>query len=109
MRLFLSTICIFALALVIKIDLEEGTIPLASFYEETCEETYQYENINVRVAANDTIYSLFATTPSPVAIPFPERLTAFYDINPHLQKQALVAGERILIPIKVKANNQCQK
>ena len=109
MRLFLSTICIFAIALVIKIDLQEGTLPLASFYEETCEETYEIDKITVRVATNDTIYSLFASTPSPIAIPFPERLTEFYNINPHLQKQALVAGERILIPIKVKANKQCEK
>lgn len=109
MRLFLSTICIFALALVIKIDLQEGTLPLASFYEETCEKTFEYEHVNVRVAANDTIYSLFATTPSPITIPFPERLTVFYDINPHLQKQALVVGEKILIPIKVQTKNQCEK
>lgn len=103
--MFIWTIIFFVIAAVIKIDLEQGTLPLASFYEEACNEV-TYETVTVKIAENDTIHSLFATTPMENAIPFSQRLTLFFNYNPHLQHQSLVAGEEVIIPIK--QINKCE-
>ena len=100
LRILTWTAVFFLIAAVIKIDLQEGTLPLAKFYEVPCVETVEYETVRVKVAPNDTFYSLFASTPYEAAISHSERLTLFFQYNPHLQKQPLVAGEEVLIPIK---------
>ncbi|WP_042473991.1 hypothetical protein [Bacillus ndiopicus] len=108
MRYIIFTILFFIVATVVKIDLQEGTLPLASFYaEEICEEQIEYEwhNVVVRVQQSDTIYSLFAA--SPTSAPFPERLAEFYKANPHLQQQSLVPGELIKLPIRKEKENMC--
>ncbi|KYG92240.1 hypothetical protein [Metasolibacillus sp. FSL K6-0083] len=108
MRYIIFTILFFIIATVVKIDLQEGTLPLASFYaQEDCEEQIDYEwhNVIVRVQPRDTIYSLFAATPSDA--PSPERLAEFYKANPHLQQQSLVPGELIKLPIRKQKENKC--
>lgn len=110
MRFILFTLCFFLVATIIKIDLQEGTIPLAAFYtEEKCVESIQnvWQTVSVRIQEGDTIYSLFTTTPTNA--PYPERLAEFYKANPHLQKQSLVPGELILLPINVKVTEKCRK
>lgn len=82
-------------------------MPLTNFYEEPCTEIAEYETVRVKVMENDTIYSLFAATPSATSIPQSERLTLFFKYNPHLQKQRLIPGEEVLIPIK--RINRCEK
>ncbi|MEC1180016.1 hypothetical protein P9B03_16060 [Metasolibacillus meyeri] len=109
MRYIIFTILFFIIAAVIKIDLQEGTLPLASFYEEEiCEEQIEYEwqHIIVRVQQSDTMYSLFAA--SPTNAPLPERLAEFYKANPHLQQQSLVPGELIKLPIRKQKENKCR-
>lgn len=108
MRYIIFTILFFVIAAVIKIDLQEGTLSLASFYaEEICEEqiTYEWQHIGVRVQQSDTVHSLFAATPT--TAPFPERLAEFYKANPHLQKQSLVVGEFVKLPIRKQIENKC--
>lgn len=107
LRLLGWTILIFLIAAVIKIDLQEGTMPLTNFYEEPCTEIVEYETVRVKIREKDTIYSLFAATPSATTIPQSERLTLFFTYNPHLQNQRLIPGEEVLIPIK--QINRCEK
>lgn len=110
MRFIIFTICFFLVATIIKIDLQEGTIPLAAFYtEEQCTESVQYswQTVTIRIQEGDTIYSLFTTTPANA--PYPERLAEFYKANPHLQLQSLVPGEFIQLPIYVKTAEKCIK
>lgn len=110
MRFIIFTICFFLVATIIKIDLQEGTIPLAAFYtEEQCVESVQYvwQTVAIQIQEGDTIYSLFTTTPTNA--PFPERLAEFYKANPHLQMQSLVPGEQIKLPIYVKVAEKCIK
>lgn len=108
MRYILLTILFFSLAAVIKIDLQEGTLPLAAFYpSEACTEieAYEWTSITVRVQQRETIHSLFATTPT--AATYPERLVQFYKINPHLQQQSLLKGTQVKLPILQKITNSC--
>lgn len=107
MRLLGWTILIFLIAAVIKIDLQEGTMPLTNFYEKPCTEIVEYETVQVKIRENDTIYSLLAATPSAETIPQSERLTLFFTYNPHLQNQRLIPGEEVIIPIK--QINHCEK
>ncbi len=101
------TIIFFVVAAVVKIDLQEGTLPLASFYKEPCTETTtSYQTVQVKIAEHDTIHSILATTPMETEMSFSERLALFFQYNPHLQKQSLRAGESVTIPIK--RIKQCQ-
>ena len=107
LRLLGWTIIIFLIAAVIKIDLQEGTVPLTNFYEAPCEDGDEYKTVRVKVRKNDTIYSLFAATPSATNLPQSERLALFFTYNPHLENQPLLPGEEVLIPIK--RINRCEK
>ncbi|MEK4229978.1 hypothetical protein [Solibacillus sp. FSL H8-0538] len=111
MRFLVTAAVLILIGIVIKFDLQQGTVPLTSFYQDTvpCVEQESYQSISVRVTEGDTIYSLFAATPSPIAMPFPERLARFYELNPHLQLQSLVAGELILLPIHARTSEICSK
>ena len=112
MRAFLLTLIIVLVAFVVKIDLTEGTLPLAAFYpketEEQCEEQREPSYISVQVVQGDTIHSLFAMQPAKIPMTFPERLQLFYQLNPHLQLQELVAGENIKLPLSFDTKNLCE-
>ena len=109
MRMFVSIVLFFALLIVIRWDLQEGSLQYASFYEKsTCTETYTTTYVVSIVQEDDSIHSLFANTLSPEPMTFTERLTLFYSQNKHLQKQPLIAGEEVKIPIK-ELNIQCEK
>lgn len=88
----------------VKIDLNTGTIPLASFQLEEAkactqeEGKIQLDSIPVQTLPGDTIYSLFALYPSD-GKSFIERLSDFYKLNPHLQKQDFAYGETVQLPI----------
>ena len=109
MRFLLTAIILIIIGFVIKFDLQQGTVPLTSFYhdDKSCVKESTYSSVTVRVAEGDTIYSLFAATPSPIPMPFPERLAKFYELNPHLQLQSLVAGEQISLPMYIKPLKNC--
>lgn len=109
LRFLIASIIIVAIAFVIKIDLQEGTLPLASFYEPTseCKNGEELTYVTVQVMEGDTMYSLFAATPSPTKMTYPDRLAKFYQLNPHLQLQSLVPGEQILMPMQTIAKKNC--
>ncbi|KGR74576.1 hypothetical protein [Ureibacillus sinduriensis] len=111
MRFLIFTAVFFLIAAVIKIDLTEGTVPLAAFDKqqavEVCEQQIAVKTLSVVTAAGDTVQSLLAAYPSEVDLSYPERMAQFYKLNPHLQKQAMVTGELIKIPIYDKIENNC--
>lgn len=96
----------------LKIDMAEGTIPLAAFYSEEAEacakneKTVELASIAVQTLPGDTVYSLFALYPAEGKT-FIERLSDFYKLNPHLQNQNFVAGETLQLPI-YQSSNSCQ-
>lgn len=109
MRYLLFTIGILLIAYVVKIDLQQGALTYTTFYETQACEQQRERIVRIKLVEGDTIYSIFAATPSPIAIPFPERLAKFYQLNPHLQKQALTAGELINLPIVESISENCNK
>ena len=108
MRVLLTAICILVFAYAIKIDLEEGALNFTDFYEtEECEETFTIEKVRVKIQAGDTLYSLFAVTPFNGEITSIERVSLFYELNPHLRYQSFVIGESIYIPVAKKIKKAC--
>ena len=108
MRVLLAAICILIFAYAIKIDLEEGALNYTDFHEtEECEETFTIEKVRVKIQAGDTLYSLFAVTPFNGEITSIERVSLFYELNPHLRYQSLVIGESVYIPVAKKIKKPC--
>ncbi|MFX3674394.1 MAG: hypothetical protein ACE3JQ_08105 [Paenisporosarcina sp.] len=109
MRTIILAITILLLSYVIKVDILNGTISKAAFtkVEQACENPAEYEIIPVQTIEGDTIFSLFALHPSTVWVSLPERLSAFYVENPHLQLQTFHTGEIVNLPIYVDAENSC--
>nr|WP_106779930.1 hypothetical protein [Lysinibacillus timonensis] len=111
MRYLIITAIIFIIAFAVKEDLTDGTLPLAAFenpkVQQQCEKQYSIKAIPVITENGDSPQSLFAAYPSEIEISLAERLAEFYQLNPHLQKQAMVPGELIKIPIYVSVNNNC--
>lgn len=107
--MFITIVLFFGILAIIRLDLTEGSLQHTSFYDsESCQETFTTSYVVTIVQADDTIHSLFANTLSPEPMTFPERLTLFYEYNKHLQKQPLLAGEQVKIPIQEKSI-QCEK
>lgn len=111
MRFLIFTVVFFLVATVIKIDLTEGTVPLAAFdqeaHQQSCEQAITIKTLSVVTTTGDSVQSLLAAYPSTIDISFPERMAKFYELNPHLQKQAIVPGELIKIPIHDKVDANC--
>jgi len=108
------TAIIIIIAFVLKVDLTEGSLQLTSFYPKNtenalCEKQREPNYITVQTIQGDTISSLFALHPAKVPMTFPERLQLFYELNPHLQLQALVPGENIKLPLSFEFENKCGK
>lgn len=104
MRILSLAATILILFYFLKIDLADGTIPLAAFYSdqvEACEgieKSVQLTSIAVQTLPGDTVHSLFALYPAEEKT-FIERLSDFYKLNPHLQKQQFAYGETLQLPI----------
>ncbi len=114
LRAFILTVAIVLIAFIVKVDLTEGTLSLAAFYPKEsqnalCEDQREPTYISVQTIQGDTIHSLFALHPAKVPMTFPERLELFYQLNPHLQLQALVPGENIKLPLSFAFENNCGK
>ncbi|PIC65398.1 hypothetical protein CSV79_01900 [Sporosarcina sp. P13] len=109
MRIFLLALAVFCIVHFVRVDLTDGTIPLAAFFEEesSCIEKTPNHTIVIRVVEGDTIESLFALYPDPDQN-FLERLEQFYAMNPHLEKQQFQAGEQIQLPIGKQSEPACQ-
>ena len=108
MRILLIAVVLFIIINFIRIDLAEGTIPIASYnpIEEPCtEETF---TIAVTSIEGDTIESLFALYPDPKSA-FIERLSDFYLLNPHLKQQQIGSGEKILLPLSHLQTEKCTR
>ena len=101
MKIFVATILLLISFYIVKVDLFEGTIPLAYYpTEPTIEECVEkLDYISVEIVAGDTIYSLFSLYPSEESITFTERLNDFYTLNPHLINQSFISGEQVLLQI----------
>ncbi|MFC5591016.1 hypothetical protein ACFPRA_19230 [Sporosarcina soli] len=110
MRILLLAVLLFITFHFIRMDLVEGTIPLASFTNEkqSCVEQTDVAIIPVTTVEGDTIESLFALYPDP-GTSFIERLSSFYSLNPHLQNQALIGGEKVKLPLSQPNDNSCTK
>ena len=108
MKYVITAILCILIAFIIKVDLQEGAINYTKFKETiSCEETFDIDEVRVKIQEGDTIYSLFATTSSPVNISFIERLTQFYQLNPHLKNQSLIPGEYVYVPIVKQVKEEC--
>lgn len=110
MRFVITTIVIFLVAFAIKVDLTEGTVPLANIEvneEEKCDENYDLTFVSVLTMEGDTVQGLLSTYSSFDGVSYPERLAHFYQLNPHLKKQQLVAGEYVKLPVYKKKKGQC--
>lgn len=107
MRTLFVAVILFLTFHIIRIDLGDGTIPLASFFgdEQPCEET-KMESIHVTTILGDTIESLFAMYPDPEST-FVERLSAFYSLNPHLRNQELIGGLSVQLPLSKTSQDNC--
>lgn len=100
MRYFILTVAFFIIVAVIKIDLTEGTVPLAAFSEDTkCNEQLAVKSVPVISQNGDTVQSLLAAYPTDERISGPERMADFYKLNPHLKNQVILPGELIKIPV----------
>ena len=110
MRTLLLAVILFIAFHFIRMDLAEGTIPLASFAAKSpttqCEEQDDVTTITVTTVAGDTIETLLALYPDPEQS-FIERLNAFYSFNPHLKNQQLIGGVEVLLPITQKQSDSC--
>ncbi|MEQ6355810.1 hypothetical protein ABNX05_14370 [Lysinibacillus sp. M3] len=114
MRALVLTAIIIIFAFVIKVDLTEGSLQLAAFSQKKtenalCEKEREPNYITVQTIQGDSIHSLFALHPAKVPMTFPERLQLFYELNPHLQLQAPVPGEKIKLPLSFEIENKCGK
>ncbi|KAA0966071.1 hypothetical protein FQ087_07415 [Sporosarcina sp. ANT_H38] len=111
MRILLLAVLLFVTIHFIRLDLVEGTIPLASFDQEQqekqqqCEEV-QMKTIPVTTVDGDTIETLFALYPDPES-GFIDRLSSFYALNPHLQNQKIIGGENIVLPLSEMQTEKC--
>jgi hypothetical protein len=107
MRILLLAALLFVTFHFIRLDLVEGTIPLATFVQEQqqCEEQ-QVKTIPVTTVDGDTIETLFALYPDPES-GFIDRLASFYSLNPHLQNQQIIGGEKIMLPLSQLQTNNC--
>ncbi|MFS0575226.1 hypothetical protein AB1K83_06320 [Sporosarcina sp. 179-K 3D1 HS] len=110
MRIFVLALVLFVTFHFIRIDLAEGTIPLASFMGkvEPCVEEAEFGFIPITTVDGDTIESLFALYPD-TEMGFLDRLSSFYSLNPHLQNQKIVGGEKIRLPLTQEEPNACSK
>gem|GEM_PF-587439 len=114
MRALVLTAIIIIFAFVVKVDLTEGSLQFAAINPKKtenalCEKQREPNYITVQTIQGDTIHSLFALHPAKVPMTFPERLQLFYELNPHLQLQALVPGENIKLPLSFEFENTCGK
>src|SRR4051812_3005543 len=100
MRILLLAVLLFATFHFLRLDLVEGTIPKATIVNEQqqqqCDEEEKIKTITVSTVDGDTIESLFALYPDS-ELGFIDRLSSFYSLNPHLQNQQIIGGEKIVL------------
>lgn len=107
MRILLIALTLFIIIHFIRIDLVEGTIPTRTspvIEATSCDEETLF--IPVTSIEGDTIEALFALYPDPT-ISFIDRLTIFYEVNPHLKLQGIVPNDKILLPLSNSEENKC--
>ncbi|MFC5604077.1 hypothetical protein [Sporosarcina koreensis] len=109
MRTLFVAVILFLTFHIIRIDLGDGTIPLASFFgnEQPCTETTTVKSIYVTTIQGDTIESLFSMYPD-AETTFVERLSIFYSLNPHLRNQELVGGLSVQLPLSKAGQENCK-
>jgi hypothetical protein len=107
MRTLFVAVILFLTFHIIRMDLGDGTIPLASFFgnELPCEKA-PMESIHVTTIHGDTIESLFSMYPDPEST-FVERLSSFYSLNPHLRNQELIGGLSVQLPLSKIGQDIC--
>lgn len=109
MRFFLSISIIVIILAVAKIDLTEGTIPSTAYSKSNeCNEQLAVKYVSVIAKEGDTVHRLLAEHPTDERVSVPERTAHFYQLNPHLKKQAIAPGELVRIPVYTN-NGACKK
>ena len=108
LRILLFAATIFIVIHFIRIDFIEGTIPINAeiVEQDQCKEVKETFSIPITSIEGDTIESLFALYPDP-ELGFIDRLEKFYALNPHLKLQAIVSGDKILLPIPHLEQKKC--
>ena len=108
-RYIFIALTILFIAYIVKTDLNEGTYSSAAFYtEDTCTQETIGNSITIQIHEGDTLQTIFALHPSPVETTFLERLALFYELNPHLRKQALLPGDMVELPLFTYKPNTCK-
>lgn len=107
MRTIVIAAILFLVFHIVRVDLFDGTIPLAAFFGEDtpCVEP-KIQVIQVTTIQGDTIETLLSMYPDSEST-FVERLSAFYSLNPHLQNQELKGGLTIKLPVTKLVNTVC--
>ncbi len=110
MKILFGAISILILIHVLRIDFTEGTIPTRAeiVEQQPCQEVDGTSSIPITSIQGDTIESLFALYPEP-EMSFIDRLEMFYTLNPHLERQSIVSGDKILLPIKLSTEDKCEE
>lgn len=108
LRILLIAVAIFIMINVLRLDFTEGTIPARAEIAEQdpCEEIDGTSSILITSIEGDTIESLFALYPDPKTS-FINRLEKFYSLNPHLELQEIVSGDKIRLPITHISDEKC--
>lgn len=98
MRYLISACLLFIFIHIIRIDLEFGTIPNITHAssQQQCED--ETSELVVTSIDGDTVESLFSLYPDP-HMSLIDRLQLFYKLNPQLEKQQIVSGLQIVLPI----------
>lgn len=106
MRILLLAIIIFLVIHSVRVDFVEGTIPQKATPEITAQCEHETLFISVTSLEGDTIESLFAMYPDH-NLTFIDRLEQFYSLNPQLKLQAIVGGDKILLPLSNSNEEDC--
>ena len=107
MRTILIAALLFLIFHIVRVDLFDGTIPLAAFFGEDVPCVEPVVNvIQVTTIQGDTIETLLSMYPDAESS-FVERLSAFYSLNPHLQNQELKGGLTVKLPITKSVQTIC--
>ncbi|AYC29588.1 hypothetical protein [Paenisporosarcina cavernae] len=110
MKIVGLAIVILLISTMIRMDLVEGTISLANFEESSqCEESHSpVDYVVVKVEEEDSIESLLGIY-SDSQLSFPEKVQAFYVLNPVYKKQEILPGELVKIPVTSLIPTTCTK
>ena len=110
MRILLLAVLLFVTFHFIRLDLSGRHNPACFFCQRTSNNVKNNKSTTIPVTTveGDTIETLFALYPDPESS-FIDRLSSFYSLNPHLQNQQIIGGEKIVLPLSRIANGKMHR